>query len=194
MTKPEYELYEPKDVRAVLDACATTPSGRRDAALVFLLWCTGLRCAELCDLMPSDIDRRRGTVYVQHGKGGRSRTVVTPKAHRAELWKRLDAWETHRTDVAWTESPLFCSLHGARLDESYVRRTLGQLAERGGVDKRFHPHGLRHTFAAAMHLGGVPIETIAKQLGHNDISITGRYLRRIGAEVVRDVMADFSLE
>jgi len=190
----EYEIYDPDDVRAVIGACSDTPTGKRDAAIVFLLWCTGVRCSELCDLSPADIDRRRGTVWVAEGKGGKSRTVVTPRGHRPELWKRLDRWLAARRDHAWTDSTLFCSLQGARLDPSYVRKALAQLAVRGGVERRFHPHGLRHTFASTMHLQGVPLPTIMAQLGHNDLSITGAYLKRIGSHVVHETMADFSLE
>ncbi len=194
MAEREYEIYEPADVRAVIDACPPTPTGLRDAAIVFLLWCTGLRSAELCDLGDGDIDRRRGTVWVACGKGGKSRNVITPRASRAELWKRLDRWLRVRESHAWKDSPLFCSLQGARLDQSYVRKTLAQLADRAGVRKRFHPHGLRHTFAATMHLKGVPLKRIMEQLGHNDLSITGAYLKRIGAEAVHKAMVDFSLE
>lgn len=190
----EYEIYEPAQVRAVLEECGDSPSGLRDGAMIFLLWCTGLRCAEVCDLTPDDINRRRGRVWVANGKGGKSRTVVTPRAHRAELWKRLDRWLKERDARAWKDSPLFCSLHGGRLDHSYVRRTFAQLAARAGLACRFHPHGLRHTFAATMHLAGVDLAEIMQQLGHNDLSITGRYLERIGTDVVREIMADFSLE
>ena len=194
MAEREYEIYEPSDVRAVLDQCADTPTGRRDAAIVFLLWCTGLRCAELCDLAPDDIDRRRGTVWVANGKGGKSRLVLTPRASRAELWRRLDKWMTARESHAWSDSPLFCSLQGSRLDQSYVRKALAQLANRAGVTRRFHPHGLRHTFAATMHLKGVDLLRIMEQLGHNDVGVTGDYLKRIGAGAVHAAMADFSLE
>ena len=188
------ELYEPSDVRALIGACGETPTGQRDAAIVFTLWCTGLRCAELCDLAPEDIDRRRGAVWVARGKGGKSRTVVTPAAHRAELWKRLDLWQDSRDSYAWEGSPLFCSLQGERLDPSYIRKALGLLALRAGVEVHVHPHGLRHTFASRMHLEGVALGTIMDQLGHNDIGITGAYFKRIGDDVVHKLMADFSLE
>lgn len=195
MADRRYELYTPAQVRAVIEACdSATPSGARDAAFLFLLWCTGLRIAEACDLLPDAIDRRRGTVWVACGKGGKSRTVVTPRASRPELWQRLDRWQRFRESHAWTKSPLFCNLHGARLDESYLRKTMATLAIRANVNVRFHPHGLRHTFAASMHLAGVPLDVIQRQLGHNDLAITGAYLRRIAPEVVHDIMADFSLE
>ena len=194
MADRDYEIYKPVDVRSILSACPDSPSGRRDAAIVFLLWCTGLRSAELCDLSPDDINRRRGEVWVERGKGGKSRTVLTPRAARPELWRRLDSWLRLRESYAWTDSPLFCSLQGARLDDSYVRKTLSVLAIRAGVQCRVHPHGFRHTFAAAMHLKGVPLKTIMDQLGHADLGITGAYLKRIGAETVREIMADFSLD
>ena len=183
------EIYEADEVRAVMAACATSPTGLRDAAIVHTLWCTGLRCAEMCSLMPADIDRERGTVWVAHGKGGISRTVVVPGRMRLELWARLDKWLKARADHAWVDSPLFCSLHGGRLDDSYVRRTLKLLAANAGLSKRFHPHGLRHTFAAKMHLGGVSLGVIQQQLGHADLTITGRYLRKICDDTLRELVA-----
>jgi site-specific recombinase XerD len=195
MPEKRYELYTPTDVRAVVDSCdQETPTGARDGAFVFLLWCTGLRIAEACDLKPDALDRRRGTVWVACGKGGKSRSVVTPRSSRPELWQRLDRWARFRESHAWTDSPLFCNLHGQRIDESYMRKTMGTLAARANLTCRFHPHGLRHTFAASMHLAGVPLDVIQRQLGHNDLAITGAYLRRIAPEVVHSIMSDFSLE
>lgn len=194
-TERRYELYTPAQVRAVIGACdAEKPTGARDGAFIFLLWCTGLRIAEALDLNPDAINRRRGTVWVACGKGGKSRTVVTPQASRPELLERLDRWIRFRESHAWTDSPLFCGLHGDRLDESYMRKMMGTLAARANVHVRFHPHGLRHTFAASMHLAGVPLDVIQRQLGHSDLSITGAYLRRIAPEVVHKMMSDFSLE
>ena len=68
-----------------------------------------------------------------------------------------------------------------------VLREIAILSEMRMVDRR-------HTFAARMHLAGVPLDVIQRQLGHNDLSITGAYLRRIGADVVHQTMTEFSLE
>jgi site-specific recombinase XerD len=74
---------------------------------------------------------------------------------------------------------VFCTLQGAPLDASYVRRLLPRLARRAGIDKRVHPHGLRHAHAAELAQEGVPVNVIQQQLGHGSLATTDRYLRHI---------------
>jgi site-specific recombinase XerD len=190
----QYEVYDGKTVRKAMNACSQTPTGIRDASMIHTMWCTGIRCAEACDLREKDIDRDAGTIWIASGKGGRCRLVVLPKMMCADLWKSVDKWIAVRTDLAWRGSTLFCSMNGSRLDESYVRRMFSETASRAGLGKRFHPHGLRHTFAVKMHLSGVPLDVIQRQLGHSDLAVTGRYLRRIGPETVKRIMDNFSVE
>jgi site-specific recombinase XerD len=53
---------------------------------------------------------------------------------------------------------------------------LHRLAAQAGVEKRVHPHGLRHTFAVELEAAGVPVTTISKLLGHSSVAVTARYL------------------
>src|SRR5207245_1606028 len=78
--------------------------------------------------------------------------------------------------------PLFCTLAGTPLYPQQVRTTLTRLAERAGIDKRVHPHGLRHAHAAHLDRSGVPITTIVRQLGHANLAVTSRYLQSLGQE------------
>ena len=56
-----------------------------------------------------------------------------------------------------------------------MRGLLRRLAARAGIEKRVHPHGLRHTFAAELEAAGVPVTTISKLLGHSSVAVTARY-------------------
>src|SRR6185437_15607237 len=76
---------------------------------------------------------------------------------------------------------LFCTLAGGRMNDRYVRNMLGRMAERAGIDKRVHPHGFRHTFAAELVQEGELVTTVRDALGHASLAVTDRYLRRIGA-------------
>jgi site-specific recombinase XerD len=86
----------------------------------------------------------------------------------------------HRKTLAasngWKNGPLFCTLDGGQLSDRYVRDLLKRLGAKAGIDKRVHPHGLRHTFAFQLQEQGVPVATISKLLGHSSVSVTGRYL------------------
>jgi integrase len=58
----------------------------------------------------------------------------------------------------------------------YVRTMPQRQAEKAGVDKRVHPHGLRHTFAFELDQAGTPTSVISKLLGHSSVAVTARYL------------------
>jgi site-specific recombinase XerD len=80
---------------------------------------------------------------------------------------------------------LFCTLEGKPLKGSYVRTLLPRLANKVGIEKRVHPHGLRHTLAYELMMEGVPVPIIQQQLGHASLATTDRYLRHIAP---RDVV------
>jgi site-specific recombinase XerD len=71
---------------------------------------------------------------------------------------------------------LFCTADGGLLSDDYVRGLLRRLAARAGIDKRVHPHGLRHSFAVELEAAGTPVTTISKLLGHSSVAVTVRYL------------------
>lgn len=174
-------LYSAPEVRSAMTACGTGAAGLRDAALINVLWCSGLRCAEALALLPGDVDRKRGTVWVSLGKGGVSRLVVLPGPMTEELWTRLDAWMNVRPADA---ERLFCNLNGAPLEGDNVRGLFRSISERLGLEGRFHPHALRHNFASKMHLSGIALDIIQQQLGHAELTVTGVYLRHIEDEVL----------
>lgn len=179
-------IYTAAQVRRAMAACGSDSHGVRNAALINLLWCSGLRCAEGLNLSLQDVDRSRGTVWVALGKGGLSRLVVLPRPMLSELWRRIDEWLPRRPSAA---TPLFCSSRGRVLDASYVRRLFRELGDTLGFQERFHPHGLRHTFASRMHVAGVRLQVIQQQLGHSDVSVTGTYLRHLDAKLAQQAVS-----
>ena len=80
-------------------------------------------------------------------------------------------------------APLFCTLKGTPTDPSYARHLLPRLAKRAGLERRVHPHGLRHTHAADLALAGVPVLAIQQQLGHSSLITTESYLRKVGVRL-----------
>jgi site-specific recombinase XerD len=84
--------------------------------------------------------------------------------------------EKRRTLGLTGRQRLFCTLQGRPLQPSYVRTMLHRLGERAGVEKRVHPHGLRHTMSFELMMEGVPVPIIQKQLGHASLATTERYL------------------
>jgi site-specific recombinase XerD len=85
--------------------------------------------------------------------------------------------------------PLFCSLQGRPLATSYLRKLLPALAEAAGIERRVHPHCLRHTRAAELAEAGVPVHVIQRALGHASLATTDRYLAHVAPTQVFDAMA-----
>ncbi len=69
------EVLSPEEIAAMMDACADTPAGIRNHALITVLYRAGLRINEALALRPKDLDPRNGAIRVLFAKGGRSRTV-----------------------------------------------------------------------------------------------------------------------
>ena len=181
----------PREVLALIDACAHGKAGTRNRALITLLWRTGLRVGEALALYPRDVDLDRGAVIVLHGKGDRSRTVGIDAAAVALLRPWLE--ERKRLGLS-TRVPLFCVISrpsvGQPMHAAYVRNLLKELAAKAGIERRVHPHGLRHTHAFELAGERVDLRVIREQLGHTSLSTTARYIEHLNpAErlaVIRD--------
>jgi site-specific recombinase XerD len=172
------EPLTPAEADALIAACSpASRTGIRNRALLALMYRGGLRVAEVLALKVSDVDPARGTVRVLHGKGNRSRTVGLDPGAMAVVQRWADARRAARI----RNGTLLCTLEGGKLSQQYVRALLGRLALRAGIDKRVHPHGLRHSHAVELVAEGVPVNVISRQLGHANSSVTARYLDHVAA-------------
>jgi site-specific recombinase XerD len=167
------ELLSPDEVAAIIGACsARSRTGIRNRALLTLLYRSGLRISEALALRPADVNLKRCTCRVLHGKGNKA----TTRGFHPSATDALARWMDTRAGLGLRNGPLFCTLAGQPLYAQYVRQMLARLASQAGVDKRVHPHGLRHTFAFELEEAGASVATISKLLGHSSIAVTSRYL------------------
>lgn len=155
---------------------ASTDAGRalalRDAAIVEVLYSSGLRVSELCGLDVRDLDWDRGLVRVL-GKGAKERTVP----FGAPAARALTAWLPARAGLASADSgdALFLGARGARVDPRVVRRVvhaaLGAVPDAPGLG----PHGLRHAMATHLLEGGADLRSVQEMLGHSSLATTQIY-------------------
>jgi integrase/recombinase XerC len=145
----------------------------RDAALLELLYATGIRVSELCELTPDSFDHARRTVRVR-GKGDKERTVpVGVPALRAVV-----AWQDQgRPALAHASSgpALFLGVRGGRLDPRTARRIVHQRLREGGATRETGPHGLRHSAATHLLEGGADLRSVQEILGHSSPATTQIY-------------------
>lgn len=172
------EVLTKGEIWGLLAACSRRSSaGVRNAALIVVLWRAGLRVSEALALRIADVDAAAGTITVLHGKGNRRRVVgIDPQAVAM-----IERWLARRRELGIGSSrPLFCTItqpgRGGPLKDSYVREALKKLGRKAGIDKRVHPHGLRHTHASELAREGVPVHIIRRQLGHSSLATTVRYI------------------
>src|SRR3989338_11006733 len=138
----------------------------RDKAILEVLFSTGLRVSELVNLNRETIDFNRREFGVI-GKGGRPRVVFL--SVRAGRW--LKTYLDKRRDQ---EKALFVSDLG-RLTDRSVQRLVGKYCRKAKLPVTITPHGLRHSYATDLLMGGADIRSVQEMLGHKNIATTQIY-------------------
>jgi len=142
---------------------------------LLILYAAGLRREELVRLKAGDIDSARMVIHVRQGKGRKDRDVMLSPRLLQEL---RDYW---RAANPKPKTYLFPG-KGTHLNDDLpvtsksVWDAVHQAATRAGLDKRVHPHTLRHCFATHLLESGADLRTIQLLLGHTDLKTTSRYL------------------
>lgn len=190
--KLDIDILTPSEIEKFMRTCTRCDSGVRDKALIAVLAGSGLRITEALSLKEGDFDPDRGTLTVHRGKGGKRRVCgITPVAKA-----QLSVWLERRRGLGLNgRQPIFCQLkpgiRGNSMVSANVRQMFKRRGKKAGLDKRVHPHGLRHYFAYAMAEGGIPVHRISAQLGHSNVATTSTYINHLGAfdavESVRDL-------
>jgi site-specific recombinase XerD len=186
------EPLTPAEIKRLVDAIPSgSLTGKRDRAMIVLLWRSGLRITEALELRERDLNHSTGTIRIRRGRNGKSRTVGMDDAG----WAAVRLWLAARAtlDVA-PDAPVFClterGKRGLPWRDQLVRGMLKRRASKAGITRRVHPHGFRHTFAVELAQEGVPLHHIQRLLGHSSLDTTAVYLAGIHpAETIEVVRA-----
>ena len=146
----------------------------RDAAIMELLYATGIRVSELIGLDLRDIDFSAHTIRVT-GKGNKQRVVPfgVPAATALSQW--LDEGRPWVLEHAGRSSTaVFLGVSGGRLDARQARTVVHRCAAAAGVPD-ISPHALRHSAATHMLDGGADLREVQEMLGHSSLQTTQRY-------------------
>jgi integrase/recombinase XerC len=165
---------EEGEVEQLLEAPDTTdPLGRRDRAMLELLYGSGLRVGELValDLSTCDLDSRLLRVL---GKGSKERIVPFGEPASEALRSYL---RDRRALVAIGEGTdaLFLNHRGGRLTARSVRRLMDHYLKLTALRSGLSPHSLRHAFATHLLENGCDLRAIQELLGHESLSTTQKY-------------------
>jgi integrase/recombinase XerC len=162
---------------------------QRDAAVLELLYSSGLRVSELVSLDLGGIDRTEGTVRVL-GKGDKERIVPVG----VPALEALRVWEEQGRPVLAEQgrgtSPqraLFLGVRGGRLGDRAVRTLVDRYAARAGIARHITPHTLRHSAATHLVEGGADLRSVQDFLGHSSLATTQIYTH-VSAERLRSTV------
>lgn len=150
-----------------------SPVALRNAAMLEVLYGTGIRVGELTGLDVTDVDFESRTLRVT-GKGNKQRVVPfgVPAAQALSAW--LDQGRPALVKPANAGAPLFLGARGGRIDQRVVRQVVHRAAAAAGVPD-IAPHALRHSAATHMLDGGADLREVQEMLGHSSLATTQRY-------------------
>ena len=163
------------------------PTGARNKTMIQLMLDTGLRLSEACNLKWNDIDLNTGKLMVRQGKGAKDRALWIGEQD-LEL---LRTWrERQAKDVKGNPAHVFTTLAGKPVSPRYVQKMVARLAAKAGIEKKVHPHTLRHSFATDLYRETSKIRLVQKALGHSDLSTTMIYTHIVDDEL-EDALKSF---
>ena len=151
--------------------------GMRDKAIIALLFSSGLRVSELCNLDRQHVNLKRREFMVR-GKGQKDRLVFVDDTAANLLRRYLEARQDNL-------QPMFTRLSGnektdlsgdyGRITPRSVQRIVSKYATLAGITKKVSPHTLRHSFATDLLMNGADIRSVQTMLGHSNIATTQIY-------------------
>ncbi len=173
------------EVFLLLDSPDTSAAlGRRDKAILELLYASGLRVSELVGLNSGDLSLTEQTVRVL-GKGRKERIVPVGKKACDSLGGYLEL-RSALVSEAKDSGAIFVNRNGTRLSTRAVERLLLKYIKQSGIQKAATPHVLRHTFATHLLNAGADMRGIQELLGHSSLSTTQKYTH-VGIEKMMEV-------
>lgn len=160
------------DINRLLQSFPSTQLGLYQKTICEVLFATGLRVSELCELQFQQVYAEEGILRII-GKGDKERIIPIGKS-------ALSAYGNYVQNIRpqWIKkgsSAVFIGPRGKQLSRQYVWSMLKYKSEELGFEPPISPHTLRHSFASALLQGGADLRIIQELLGHSDISTTQIY-------------------
>lgn len=165
----------------------TTDLGKRDRAILEVLYSAGLRVSEVCSLDIGDINFQDRELRVV-GKGNKQRIALLGKPALKVLTEYTNGARTELLDRP-SQLALFLNRYGGRLSTRSVERLVKAHALKAGLDPNLHAHTLRHSFATHLLDGGADLRVVQDLMGHSSPATTQIYTY-VSTEQARRVYMD----
>ena len=155
----------------------------RDAAVIELLFATGMRISELCSLKTTDVDLYDKSILI-YGKGSKERKI---QIGNNDVTRILEQYKNdYKTEIE-NCGHFFANQNGTGLSDQSVRRMINKYTSLAAIDQHITPHMFRHTFATSLLEADVDIRYIQEMLGHSSINVTEIYTH-VAMSKQRDIL------
>jgi len=141
---------------------------KKSKLIVSLIYSCGLRVSELINLKIEDLKFEEKIGHIRQSKGKKDRIFNIPSHLFSQLKKQVENQKKQNKKFLFTGPK-------GKLTERNIQKIVNNAAKKAGIEKRVHPHTLRHSFATHLLEQGVDIRHIQELLGHADLSTTQIY-------------------
>jgi integrase/recombinase XerD len=181
-TLPNFLTEE--EVDKLLDINLNTPYDYRNKAMLEILYATGLRISELCNLKITDVDMNNEIIRV-YGKGKKERIIPVSDYALSFLDRYI---KLYRNEILKDKISdyLFISNVQDKISRQGFFKIIKKECSRAGIEKNVSPHVLRHSFATHLLKHGADLRVIQELLGHEDISTTQIYAHLVNEKIKSD--------
>ena len=149
--------------------------GRRDRAILEVLYATGIKVSELIDANVEDVNFRMGFITC-YGESSKTRIIPMGRPARAALEDYVYEVRDQLLEDNKDEKALFVNYYGKRLTRQGLWKILREYGEKSGIKHKLTPNTLRNSFAVHMLQNGADLKSLQELMGHEDIMATQVYL------------------
>lgn len=185
---PDTLSYE--EIEKMLNAIdMSNESGTRNRAMLEILYSSGLRVSELCELKISNVFFELNLIKIL-GKGNKERLVPIGKTalKHAEIY--LKNYRNHHSPTPINSDFFFLNTKGTPISRISIFNCIKSLAAITGIKKIISPHTFRHSFATHLLENGADLRAIQEMLGHSSITTTEIYTH-LDKNFLRRTLEDF---
>lgn len=191
------EVLSEEALTAIFAQPDRSRTGIRDQTILVLLYDSAMRISELLSLKVADLQLERDPPYIRvMGKGSKERIVAVSAKTLPHLESYLRAFHPEDIDVPWL---FYTSIKGvmAPMSDSNVERLITKYSDSArsicpDIPMRVHPHMFRRTRATDLYQQGIPIELVARHLGHSCLETTRSYYARPSLEMLSNAISSAS--
>ncbi|MCX6749833.1 MAG: tyrosine-type recombinase/integrase, partial [Candidatus Pacearchaeota archaeon] len=141
---------------------------KKSKLMISMIYACGFLISELLNLKTNDLNFEEMTGYVRQAKGKKDRVFNIPKFLLKFLKKQVEQQQEDKQEYLFTGPK-------GKLTDRNLQKIVRIATKRAGIEKKVHPHTLRHSFATHLLENGVDIRKIQELLGHADLSTTQIY-------------------